>query len=155
MDDFPRVDIISSIDPLGHAGVMLIIDREYTEFKGDLGDLDWGEAIGRILMSGIKIARESFTVECIYMSAVARERLSFGKVLANRAHGCLSERPKCDILCGDWNMICHREDSRAENLSGDKDRETHSAVLEELMGAEAEYVDDWRQRWPNSRIYTH
>lgn len=42
----------------------------------------------------------------------------------------------------------------ADNLSRDEDRETHSAVLGELIGSDIDYLDGWRQRWPDSRIYT-
>lgn len=52
-------------------------------------------------------------------------------------------------------MVCHRKDSKAGNLSGDEDRETHSLILMELMDVESEYLDGWRQRWPEGRMYTH
>lgn len=145
-DDFPRVDILSALDPQGRAGVMIIIDKEQARFDGDLRALDWGLATGRILMSGIKTAREFFTVGCVYMPPAARERISFGRTLTEIARRCLNGRARCDFACGDWNMVYYREDSKAGHRSGDEDQEVHAMVLNELMGEETDYLDGWRQR---------
>ena len=42
-------------------------------------------------MSKIKTARETFTVGCVYMPPTARERISFGRELAEIAQKNLSD----------------------------------------------------------------
>lgn len=101
MDDFLRVDMLTAIDPQSNAGVIIIIDKQQAEFEGDLGALNWGEATGRILITGIKTARESLMVGCVYIPPTARDRVPFEKALADIAHECLSGRQRYNILCGD------------------------------------------------------
>lgn len=100
-EDFPRVDLLIALNLEGRAGVMIIIDKKQAQFDGDLESLDWETVIGRVLMSGIKTARESFIVGCVYMPSTIRERVSFGRELTEIASRRLSGRSRCDFICGD------------------------------------------------------
>ena len=66
-----------------------------------------------------------------------------------------TKKTKSHILCGDWNMVRHREDSDIQRDTRQGDLEGERRIIEALGSSEQPVVDGWRTVWAELRLGTH
>ena len=162
VDNWPDWSILSSVKEDGTAGVAILINTGKVDWGMDIDQLhdlnDWGEATGRVLVAPIRVGEVEVVVGCVYAPALKPERRSWTAIVKNAmGASAWNERPGCDIICGDWNMIVKRLDSKLGLIATDNEREieAHNELLEALSPEETDMVDGWRLRYPESRVFTH
>ena len=154
-EHYRNLVVVAACGPDIQHGVMILIDKTQAQFDGDTEAMNhWEAATGRILVARIKTERESFVVGCVYAPPTRAQRSVWGRACLEAARRNVNERLR-DFLGGDWNMVTHREDSNAGRETHSDDLDLHQNILEAIMTPEASYVDGWRTRYPDQRVYTH
>ena len=157
-DRYPKIGFLASVEEGEIAGVMILINRDTVEWAmDDLAEVnDWEDATGRVLIAPVKTIDTGIelTVGCCYAPARRPERMEWSNRLL-RVLGDDEDMPKCDILCGDWNVVSRPEDNGMGNTANVEDLECHRNVHTEMMRLGGNNADGWRIQHPNEKVWTH
>lgn len=157
-ENWPGLSFRVGTETEDRAGVMIIIDESQgLEWGADEDgyEISWSDKTGRCLIRNIRHSEGELNLGVVYAPHTRDARLTWtNEFLTEVEHA--SGKPTCDVILGDWNMICQRSDTNNPGRPIDQvDIQAHLDVLGALGTTETEYEDGWRRRHPDTTMFTH